>query len=658
MRLSSGRTVGYFLRSPISLTASSKPSLPTGELLWSTLLRTQNVSLPLITSPDGLYVFLRDDILLAETGEHRSPVTDLNILRYQGSSDGGLYALAANTVLDVSIDSGALQVQHTYRWETSQNIGSTLTPTQFGVNAGQQVWVSHTTPGGSTLVAWVDREAGPLGAASYNMASGNILHVDEDLSLFACGGRAFDERPLTCVLFRPGESNPAWQIELGANGPALGAQIIGDLYLVAGTSGRVFAIDPHAQVIAPETGPAVSNSGESGVVWRTALPEDIQYGPIVSNSGAAYLITESNHLLIVDPGGQLASDVTLPADLSLARDVDGSLTGGVLQPAILPGDVCLVMTSENQLVAYDDRGEQRWAYTFDNPPTLRPVVSGEAYYVLDAQAQLYKFTSAGLAWIFTPTVANRLANGPLIAPDGTLYYTITNLGNGFIQAVSVDGVGLWTEVIATSFFYHDPQLSLDGRYLFLHRDIYDLQAQERLVIDIPFTITRFQPGFDGLNYMVSERTILQFQIRDQNFEVLNSAQVGQYLPGRLLTYKFFDVSAEGIIWLYIFGGGPGGLVIFLTPDGQELWVHQTDPGYRFGRRSFNPSELTECTYEAEAMALNCRVYGVASQQPLRTAVVTGVPEFSTNYPVRFTDDGYVYLLSEAGELIKLYMDLE
>jgi hypothetical protein len=217
---------------------------------------------------------------------------------------------------------------------------------------------------------------------------------------------------------------------------------------------------------------------------------------------------------------------------------------------------------------------------------------------------------------------------------------------------------LWTEVIATSFFYHDPQLSLDGRYLFLHRDIYDLQAQERLVIDIPFTITRFQPGYDGQNYMVSDRTILQFQIRDNNFEVLNSARVGDYLPGRLLTYKFFDIAADGVIWLYIFGGGPGGQVIFLTPDGEELRIHPTDPGYRFGRRTFNPSELTECTYEVEAMALSCKVYGVASEQPLRIAVVTGVPEFTFNSPVHFSDDGFVYLLSEAGELIKLFMDLE
>jgi peptide/nickel transport system permease protein len=629
-----------------------------GELLWSTQLRTQNVSLPLITSPDGQYVFLRDDILRADTGEHLSPVTDLNILRYQGSSDGGLYALAANTVLDVSIDSGALQVQHTFRWETSHNVGSTLTPSQFGVIDGQQVWVSHTTPGGSTLVAWVDREGGPLGAASYNMASGNILHVDDDLSLFACGGRAFDDRPLTCVLFRLLESNPAWQIDLDNHGPVVGAVKIGDQYLVAGALGRVFMIAPHAQISAPEPVPASAAGGESGIVWRTALPGDIQYGPVVSSSGTSYLVTQANHLLTIDPEGRLASDVQLPASLYLARDVDGSLTGGVAQPAILSGDICLVMTSENQIVAYDRSGEQRWAYEFEVLPYLRPLLVGDAYFVLDAQAQLYKFTSEGLAWVFTPTVANRLANGLLIAPDGTLYYTITNLGNGFIQAVSVDGEGLWTEVIATSFFYHDPQLSLDGRYLFLHRDIYDLQAQERLVIDIPFTITRFQPGYDGQNYMVSDRTILQFQIRDNNFEVLNSARVGDYLPGRLLTYKFFDIAADGVIWLYIFGGGPGGQVIFLTPDGEELRIHPTDPGYRFGRRTFNPSELTECTYEVEAMALSCKVYGVASEQPLRIAVVTGVPEFTFNSPVHFSDDGFVYLLSEAGELIKLFMDLE
>lgn len=629
-----------------------------GELLWSAALRTQNVSLPLLTSPDGQFVFLRDDILLANSGEHVEPVTDLNILRYQGGEGGQLYALVGSTVLEVGIDAGVLQVQHTFRWETSQNLGSAMSPVQFGVVDGQNVWVSYTTPGGSTSVAWTEREAGAVGSASYNMARGMIFEMAEDLSLFACGGRPFDDIPLTCVLFQPQEPGPVWQIDLDNHGPAVGAVKVGDLYLVAGTSGRVFAIAPNAQVSVSDAVPVTSDRGDSRVVWSTPLPDNISYGPIVSGSGASYLVTQANHLLIVDPDGRLASDVPLPADLYMARDVDGSLTGGVVQPAILTSNVCLVMTSENQIVAYDPGGEQRWSYEFEHPPTLRPVVSGDAYYVLDAQAQLYKFTAEGLAWVFTPTAANRLANGPLIAPDGTIYYTITNLGNGFIQAVSVDGEGLWTEVIATSFFYHDPQLSLDGRYLFLHRDIYDLQAGERLVLDIPFTITRFQPGHDGLNYMVSERTILQFQIRNQNFELLNSARVGQYLPGQMLTYRFFDVSEDGIIWLYIFGGGPGGQVIFLTTDGQELRVHQTDPGYRFGRRSFDPSQLTECTYQAEAMALTCEVYGVASEQPLRTAVVTGVPDFTASDRVWFSDDGLIYLVSNGGELLKIDLGLD
>jgi hypothetical protein len=131
---------------------------------------------------------------------------------------------------------------------------------------------------------------------------------------------------------------------------------------------------------------------------------------------------------------------------------------------------------------------------------------------------LHTFDSNGLKWPFHSSAADNTATGPVIGPDGNIYFTVTNLTKGIVQAVNPEGQDLWATEAKTTLFYEPLIVSPDGRFVFLKGDIFDTQTGNMVDYEPPTRVDGIIAGYDGGLYLVSSSSILEWLPGPAGFE--------------------------------------------------------------------------------------------------------------------------------------------
>lgn len=629
-----------------------------GEALWVGQSLASNFRVPLDFSADGRYLFHRDDILDITQQSRVDFQTDLDIIRFVGGEDGNNYLISGQNLLPFTLEANSLEIGESgYSWGETTSVGSQSAPQAVLIDADQVLRIMFTSPGGTSQFVWQNNENDLLGISRVQFSDVSIpVSINTD-RLFSCGsGRSFSPELLNCALIERGFERPVWEIDLGSDGPALPGFWYADTFYFSTSTGAVYAITQSQEVdeVAQDPTEMFENSGaddgssSTSLSWRYALGADIQVGPDESSDGHIFLATREE-LVIVNPDGteSYRQEIAKPWLVIQASNRSNQ----TVHPFLVGDQTWVAFYQDGSVTGQDSSGEVIWEFNLDHPADDYPYAVQESLYVVDTQGTLYHFNADGLVYKFVPTTANRPASGLAVREDGTVYYTITNRAQGFVQAVTPDGSELWVTEAQTDSFYSELALSNDGSLLFLKEDIYQSDDGRYIKVDYPFQINQFIPGEDGNNYAWSDRDILQWRLINGVFEVLKRVSLADFLGNQILSTPEFFVNANSILWARQFSRGiTNWRSVFMTMDGEMLGQYiQNFSGINY---DFDPDTYSFKQCRTEADALVCGIFEMITGEFTERKRFEGTAALGEGFWIPMDQNSLLFFSSEQ-EIMKL-----
>ncbi|MDQ4075224.1 MAG: ABC transporter permease subunit [Chloroflexota bacterium] len=210
-----------------------------------------------------------------------------------------------------------------------------------------------------------------------------------------------------------------------------------------------------------------------------------------------------------DPYGTLWTSAVGPnkPEVRFRFTDDSGFSGG---PAIAQDGTLYIASRRNTLYAIDPKqaddaetGEPsvRWQMELPELPVGSPALDAEGrIYLADDSGGLSAISTTGdLLWTFQPSNSLPASAGPVIAPDGRIFYPI----GGAIQALSSEGEPLWHEQLLDAPVFRPPHLSPDSSLLFWGKRIVSAESGAAPVERVP-TGVDYTVGADGNLYVRTE----------------------------------------------------------------------------------------------------------------------------------------------------------
>jgi peptide/nickel transport system permease protein len=466
-----------------------------GEGLWQTRSKTFRPSTPLQLTASGDMLFYADDAFDTRDGTLLELESSVEVDQFIAGNDGQNYLRAEHTVMQWQRNGSSVEIVQSAQWNYDGVVNQQAPPQGAGVTQEQVIWISYY---GAATLAWVDLSGQILGTVHGNVFGDlPIAVIDEDATLYVCGTARRSSR---CGAFSPGSEEAVWQVELEGGEPVGGVLIPQRLY-VATEEGLLYAVGEGGRSIVGESTPSESATmparmgpDSTEIAWTFQDPEGFFSGPVTSADGTVYV------------------------------------------------------ASNDALYALDASGNPLWEALLPEIPVAYPALdAGGNVYLSDKAGNLSSFAPDGsLRWRFDPPESKPSTVGPLVAPDGTVYYTVGSQ----VQAVSASGEGLW-QTRSKTFRTRTPlQLSAAGDLLFYADDIFDTRDGTLLELESQVDATQYLTGDDGQNYLRAEHTVIQWQRAGSNVEIIQSAQwnYAGFVTSDLSPFGV-GVTSQGVIWL-------------------------------------------------------------------------------------------------------------
>lgn len=227
---------------------------------------------------------------------------------------------------------------------------------------------------------------------------------------------------------------------------------------------------------------------------------------------------------------------------------DAGIAGG---PAVAPDGAVYVTNTAGVLHALGPDGQQRWSAAVEGDPVGSPAVAPDGtVYVADRGGGLSAFSTGGeLRWRFQSTYRPEATSGPVVGPDGTIFYTLVD----GVQAVSPAGTGLWVGS-NRDLPYEEmlPRLSPDAALVFLKDSAFSTVDGSRqdltIVPEQPrFADAEFVVGADGGTYYLTEHRIVPWRRVEAGVAV--QPALGWSAANVLFLPADAGVTAEGTAWM-------------------------------------------------------------------------------------------------------------
>lgn len=639
---------------------------PSGVDLWITQVETPHFETP-VPSQDGQYVFLKSDILSAESGELINLETDLKVLRFFSGEDGNNYMLVGQKIILWKEVSGTIEVIDIAEWDSSifpENIYSSIAPTNVGVTDEGIAWLLYTYPGGDTTLVWVSMDDIFLGVSYVSISSGEPILIQPDLQAIICGGEPFNTEPTLCAALTPSSEEALWTFHPGDYGQVMGGVEVDERLFIATDGGYVFEVNENYEEITASIGteatpPITSSTTAKGVIWTYQATSEINSLSPFNMDGSIFLATADNKLHLISSDGQTRNVIQMEPEPYYQASETGRSAPISIEPIIMPDETIIVVSQDSSVYALDLEGNHLWDQPLEGTPARDPILDEKGnLYLLDIDARLYLFNSNGLQWQFQSEAAPMPARGLVIGPEGNSYYTVTDYGKVFIQAVSPDGMELWATRANTREIYDELRINRDGKFVSIAEDLLDAQNGEILEVDPGERVDEIIFGLDGKNYARALHTIWEWKSGPSGIEFINKAKVSEG-EATIRQPLFTRVDSNGIIWVYYPSGAAGGamIVVWITPEGELLGRYQYDGYYHFGRiLNFNleNSSITECMYFEESLSLECAVYSPNTDGPNTILMMDYKEPFAGGILI----DEYLYIVNEDNLVTKIYIETE
>jgi outer membrane protein assembly factor BamB len=355
----------------------------------------------------------------------------------------------------------------------------------------------------------------------------------------------------------------------------------------------------------------------------------------------------------------LAGEPIGPQDpqLEIFFEDEASFSG---KPVVGEDGTVYIGSKSGKFYALDPSGEILWAVTPPAKPVGAPALDMDGnLYVADEDGGLSALTPGGeILWRFQTEEGSALS-GPVISPDGVLFYVVGTYSKGYIQAVSASGKGLWLTELQAGLLIHTLDISPAGDFVFYHDEVFDASDGSRMEFDLSFAVDKFFGGEDGKTYLLAGGTVVEWRYIDSNFEMTKERV--------LSSIEYHDrvgVTPESVVWLQ------GAYTLFwFAKDGKALAavdfsdVHWDSVQYREFSNLISldrDSTIYVCGWYQHALNNSCWSFSPRSKDPLWELNLGEWGERGEGYeeilggalaPGRLyisSSKGYLYLIHDGG----------
>jgi outer membrane protein assembly factor BamB len=351
---------------------------------------------------------------------------------------------------------------------------------------------------------------------------------------------------------------PLWTLILDQSHQVMGGALVAGRLYVTTQEGQLYAIgeaEPLPTVLpiaqATQVTPQEAAGEDDRVVDFTAEPALAQ---VTSVTPEEKTDVETGSLL------DLAGEPIGPQDpqLEIFFEDEASFSG---KPVVGEDGTVYIGSKSGKLYALEPSGEILWEVTLPEKPVGAPALDVDGnLYVVDEEGGLSTLTPGGeILWRFQTEEGSALS-GPVISPDGVLFYLVGTYSKGFIQAVSASGKGLWLTELQEQLLKHMLDISPAGDFVFYHDEVFDASDGSRMEFDLSFAVDKFFGGEDGKTYLWAGGTVVEWRYIDSKFEMTEERVLSSIeYPGGV------GVTPEGVVWLE-----GGNAVFWFTKDGKAL----------------------------------------------------------------------------------------
>lgn len=242
----SGPVIGNNKVAYYMVTGNIRAASSTGTLLWDTAAFSRRVTFTPILSPDEMFIFLRNAVIDATSGEilefESLPPTE----QFLVGQSGLLYARIENKMTGWEYIDGKAEQRSYMEWSRTAFFGF---PGMAGVFVDGGMWLHYSGEGTEdSSLLWLDKKGNMLNRAQFPYRPSVIGGMDENFVFYICGTRG-DHAECSAVEKEARESKWSLPLEgsVGISGVAL---IPGQLY-VASEEGMLYAIGDQTSTVMP-----------------------------------------------------------------------------------------------------------------------------------------------------------------------------------------------------------------------------------------------------------------------------------------------------------------------------------------------------------------------------------------------------------------------
>jgi peptide/nickel transport system permease protein len=227
------------------------------------------------------------------------------------------------------------------------------------------------------------------------------------------------------------------------------------------------------------------------------------------------------------------------------EDRDG-FTGG---PAIAADGTIYLSTASGKVYALDISGTERWQIALPHPAVGTPAigVNGDIY-VSDDKGGLNAIApDSTIRWRFQSESGRQATSGPLVGPDGVIYYTLIDR----VQAVTPAGASRWLSPEIEGYYEVPPFLDVDKQMVLLPMGAFNVADGSPIAFDNGVKVDRFTEGglfagADGRNYYRVSASLTSW--RQVNGEI----EAGGMIEDIANTRRVLDVGVlpNGQVWSF------------------------------------------------------------------------------------------------------------
>jgi peptide/nickel transport system permease protein len=301
-------------------------------------------------------------------------------------------------------------------------------------------------------------------------------------------------------------------------------------------------------------------------------------------------------------------------------------------PAISKDGTIYVSCLDSTLMALNPDGTTRWEIGLPEVP-LGPLAIGPQgiIYVTDSKGGLTAISSDGnILWTYKTDVFGKPNNGPIISPNGTIYYLQEDSRGDTLYAILPNGERLWSMQPGTRSADTGPRLSPDGQQVFVVSTVVNSLDGSIVDLTLPTTDdpvlknqTQLFVGADGKTYLLGGHVVMQWSQNSQGFKLEQSADWNYRGAGISQTSGMpvdAGVTPRGDIWLFYSGFYGGTAVYWLDPTGKILGNFPAPFFERTHLVSVDGSNLSiicgNGATEQDEYTTMCRAYETDSVDPL------------------------------------------